>query len=59
MSQTLDVLSEAAQVWAAQNGLLMGAPNAPACHLVHAPITLLPSPIPRKAYEQVGPSYCS
>ena len=52
-SQTLSSLMVESQAWAARNALLMGAGDEAApSHLVHAPFSLLPSPLPRSAYEQ-------
>lgn len=51
--QTLSTLTEESQAWAARNALLMGVGGAASpSHLVHAPFSLLPSPLPRFAYEQ-------
>ncbi|KAK3257910.1 hypothetical protein CYMTET_33018 [Cymbomonas tetramitiformis] len=40
-------------IWATQNGLLYGAGgDYPSSMLVHAPMSLLPTPLPRDAYEK-------
>jgi len=50
---TLSTLTVESQAWAARNALLMGVGgDASPSHLVHAPFSLLPSPLPRSAYEQ-------
>jgi hypothetical protein len=47
------MLTAESQAWAARNALLMGVGgDASPSHLVHAPFSLLPSPLPRSAYEQ-------
>lgn len=47
-----DVAVDAAE-WAASHGLVVGAPSADGERLVaHAPLSLLPTPFPRAAFEQ-------
>lgn len=44
---------EESHAWAVAHGLVMGLPGGNAGEVVHAPISLLPSPLPRSAYDQV------
>ena len=48
--QTAAVLAEEALVWSAQNGLVVAA--AQTGTLPHAPLSLLPTPLPRDAFER-------
>lgn len=47
---TVAQLAEQAQVWCAQHGLVVAA--AEAATFTHAPLSLLPTPFPRAAFEQ-------
>jgi hypothetical protein len=48
----LDELLALALDWGSAHGLVVGAPDAPAQRLVHAPLALLPSPFPRGCFEE-------
>ena len=48
--QTAALLAEEALVWSAQNGLVVAA--AQAGTFTHAPLSLLPTPLPRDAFER-------
>ena len=52
--QLKETLAADAMVWCAQEGVLMGVGGeSPSSFLVHAPVALLPTAFPHRAFDQV------